>query len=102
MSEIIIGGGKRLSGEIKVQGAKNSVLPVLAATVLCRRECVIHNCPALSDVETSLKILRALGCSAQKEGDTVTVNSGEISGYEIPDGLMREMLSSVGGLGAII
>ena len=43
MSEIIIGGGKRLSGDLNVQGAKNSVLPVLAATVLCGKECVIHN-----------------------------------------------------------
>ena len=51
MSKFVINGGKRLSGEIKVQGAKNSVLPVLAATVLCDGECIIHNCPNLSDVE---------------------------------------------------
>lgn len=102
MSEIIINGGKRLSGDLNVQGAKNSVLPVLAATVLCGKECVIHNCPALSDVETSLKILRALGCSAQRQGDAVTVNSEGISGFEIPDSLMREMRSSVVFLGAII
>lgn len=102
MSEIIINGGKRLSGGLEVQGAKNSVLPVLAATVLCGKECVIHNCPALSDVETSVKILRALGCSAQRQGDTVTVNSEGISGFEIPDSLMREMRSSVVFLGAII
>lgn len=102
MSEIIISGGKQLSGVLKVQGAKNSVLPVLAATVLCGKECVIHNCPALSDVETSIKILRALGCTAEKEGDAVTVNSAAVSGYEIPDGLMREMRSSVVFLGAVI
>lgn len=102
MSEIIIGGGKRLSGDLNVQGAKNSVLPVLAATVLCGKECVIHNCPALSDVETSIKILRALGCFAERQGDAVTVNSEGISGCEIPDSLMREMRSSVVFLGAII
>ncbi len=102
MSEIIIGGGKRLSGYLNVQGAKNSVLPVLAATVLCGKECVIHNCPALLDVETSIKILRALGCFAERQGDAVTVNSEGISGCEIPDSLMREMRSSVVFLGAII
>ena len=62
MSEILINGGNPLSGEITVQGAKNSVLPVLAATRLCEGESVIHNCPQLSDVETSLKSLRHLGC----------------------------------------
>ncbi|MEE1239183.1 MAG: UDP-N-acetylglucosamine 1-carboxyvinyltransferase [Acutalibacteraceae bacterium] len=101
MSEIIVNGGKKLYGGISVQGAKNSVLPVLAATVLCEKECVIHNCPALSDVETSLRILRALGCECERDGDTVTVNSKGISKYEIPDNLMREMRSSVVFLGAI-
>ncbi|MEE1005989.1 MAG: UDP-N-acetylglucosamine 1-carboxyvinyltransferase [Acutalibacteraceae bacterium] len=102
MSEIIVNGGKKLYGGITVQGAKNSVLPVLAATVLCERECVIHNCPALSDVETSLKILRALGCDCKREGDTVTVDSKGINACEIPDDLMREMRSSVVFLGAVI
>ena len=102
MSEIIVNGGKKLYGGISVQGAKNSVLPVLAATVLCENECVIHNCPALSDVNTSLKILKALGCTCQTEGNTVTVDSRGISGYKIPDTLMREMRSSVVFLGAII
>ena len=102
MSEIIVNGGKKLYGGISVQGAKNSVLPVLAATVLCEKECVIHNCPALSDVETSLKILRALGCDCEKDGETVTVDSKGINEYEIPDNLMREMRSSVVFLGAVI
>ena len=66
MSEIIINGGKRLSGRVSVQGAKNSVLPVLAGTVLCGGESVVHNCPMLSDVETSLKII-ALPCATQNE-----------------------------------
>lgn len=102
MSELVINGGKKLSGEICVQGAKNSVLPVLAATVLCGGECVIHNCPKLSDVETSLKILAHLGCGCKKDGDTVAVNAKDISDYSIPDTLMREMRSSVVFLGAVI
>lgn len=102
MSAIIINGARRLSGKIFAQGAKNSVLPVLAATVLCNGECVIHNCPSLSDVETSLKILAHLGCSSLKDSDTVVVDSSGMNGYEIPDDLMREMRSSVVFLGAII
>ncbi|MEE1054903.1 MAG: UDP-N-acetylglucosamine 1-carboxyvinyltransferase, partial [Acutalibacteraceae bacterium] len=63
MSEITVNGGRKLTGELNIQGAKNSVLPVLAATILCKGECVVHNCPRLSDVETSVKILLNLGCN---------------------------------------
>ena len=102
MAKILIEGNKRLSGEIKLQGAKNSVLPVLAATILCGGECEIHNCPNLSDVNTSLKILSHLGCFCIKDGSVVTVNSNEINAFEIPDSLMREMRSSIVFLGAIV
>ena len=73
MPRLIISGGKRLKGNVSIHGAKNSVLPVLAATLLCEGESYIHNCPQLSDVETSLKILSHLGCKCVKEDDTVTV-----------------------------
>ena len=102
MSEIIINGGKRLSGRVSVQGAKNSVLPVLAGTVLCGGESVVHNCPLLSDVETSLKILKHLGCKCRQEENTVIIDSSGVSEYDIPDSLMREMRSSVVFLGAVI
>lgn len=102
MSKIVIEGIKRLSGEIDLQGAKNSVLPVLAATILCGGECEIHNCPNLSDVETSLKILAHLGAFCLRDGSVVTVNSDGIDSFSIPDNLMREMRSSIVFLGAII
>lgn len=102
MSEFIINGGKRLSGEINVQGAKNSVLPVLAATVLCHGESVVHNCPDIADVTTSLKILEQIGCSYKKCDSTVVVDSCVVSGHVIPENLMREMRSSVVFLGAIL
>ena len=102
MSEIAVNGGKRLYGEVSVQGAKNSVLPLLAGSVLCKGECVIHNCPSLSDVETSVKILKHLGCRCEKRGNTVVTDSSDMSEYSIPDCLMREMRSSVVFLGAVI
>lgn len=102
MSEIVICGGKRLSGEIKIQGAKNSVLPILAATLLCDGECIIHNCPKILDAKTSFKILELLGCKCQRDDNTVIVNSVGANGSEIPEALMREMRSSVVYLGAII
>lgn len=102
MSNISINGGNVLNGEITVQGAKNSVLPILAATILCKGDCVVHNCPDLSDVDVSVKILENLGCNCLKEDGTVIVDSRDMSSYKIPEDLMREMRSSVVFLGAII
>ena len=102
MSEIIVRGNKKLVGEIGIQGAKNSVLPVLAGTILCGGECVVHNCPDLSDVDVSLKILAYMGCNCLRDDNSVLVDSRDMSSYEIPEDLMREMRSSVVFLGAII
>lgn len=102
MSKIIINGGNRLSGAVKVHGAKNSVLPILAATVLCDGENVIHNCPHLSDVDASINILRHLGCSCSLQNETAVINTKNLRCSHIPDELMREMRSSVVFLGAIL
>ena len=102
MSKLIVTGEKRLSGEINIHGAKNSVLPILAATVLCGGKSVIHNCPRLSDVDASLNILKHLGCRCTFEKNTVTVDTAKFGCSRIPDELMREMRSSVVFLGAIL
>ena len=102
MSQIVINGKKALNGEIKVQGAKNSVLPILAATILCKGECVIHNVPDLSDVNSCLKILTKLGARSLRDGNTVIVDTRDIAFYSIPEVLTREMRSSVMFLGAIL
>lgn len=60
-------GGKKLSGQISVHGAKNSALPILASTLLIKGESVIHNCPDLSDVRVTLDILKSLGCKVKRE-----------------------------------
>ncbi len=101
MSELLITGGNRLGGAVTIHGAKNSVLPLLAACVLCRGECVLHRCPALSDVESSIDILRHLGATVTREGDTVTVNAETLHNNDIPERLMRKMRSSIVFLGAI-
>ncbi len=102
MSEFRIVGGRRLSGEVTIHGAKNSVLPILAATVLAPGVSVIHNCPRLSDVTASLNILEHLGCKTAREGDAVTVDASDLKRCDVPDALMREMRSSVIFLGAIL
>lgn len=102
MSKLIINGGNRLFGEVKIQGAKNSALPLLAATVLCDGTSVIHNCPRLSDVNASINILRHLGCACSFKENTVTVSTKKLKCAKIPDKLMQKMRSSVIFLGAIL
>ena len=102
MSHITIQGGRRLEGTLTVQGAKNSVLPILAATILHPGRTVLRGCPRLSDVEASIRILRHLGCLAGWEGEELVVDTGPMSRGDIPDHLMREMRSSVIFLGAIL
>lgn len=91
-----------LKGEVTVSGAKNSSLPILAASLLCGGTSYIHNCPRLSDVNATVNILNHLGCRAAQKDYTVTVESGENCNCEIPDVLMREMRSSIIFLGAIL
>lgn len=101
MQKLIINGGKRIHGEIRVHGAKNAALPLLAACVLCSGEVVLHNCPRLSDVFASTRILSHLGFRCVRKDNDVTVTPAEETGYEIPEELMREMRSSIVFLGAV-
>lgn len=101
MYNIEITGGKPLSGRTRVQGAKNSVLPILAATILCSGKSVIHGCPHLEDVSSALEILKWAGCRTMREGNTVTIDASVISRSKIPDTLMHKMRSSITFLGAM-
>lgn len=102
MSQLLIQGGRQLDGEVRIQGAKNSVLPILAATLLTGGEVLLRNCPRLRDVEASGRILRTLGCDARWEAGGMAVNTAQVSGCVISDRLMREMRSSAIFLGAIL
>lgn len=102
MAKLLITGGRKLSGEVKVQGSKNSTLPILAATLLCEDESVLYNCPKLSDVDASIRILRYLGCKAQRSDNTLIVDTSNITKSDIPHDLMREMRSSIIFLGVLI
>lgn len=101
MQRLVIDGGRRLSGEIITQGAKNSALPILAAAFLPRGQTVIRNVPRISDTYSAMRILTALGCRIKAEGNTVTVD-GDGCLSEISEQLMREMRSSVIFLGAVL
>ncbi len=102
MTKLIIEGGNRLNGELNLQGAKNSALPILAACLASDGICVIHNCPDLTDVHSSAEILTSLGCSCRYEGHTMTVNAQNANRFEIDDRLMCSMRSSVLFLGSLL
>ena len=102
MQELFVEGGNRLCGELTIQGSKNGVLPVLAATILCAGACRIENCPRLRDVDASIAILRHLGCCTRWEDGALIVDTTHMDRGEVPDALMREMRSSVIFLGAIL
>ena len=102
MEYFAVTGGRPLAGEVRVHGAKNSALPILAATLLVRGESVVHNCPALTDIQTALDILSCLGCQVRRTGETVTVDAAHLTGAAIPDELMGRMRASVLFLGALL
>ncbi len=99
---LVIQGGKRLEGEITVQGAKNSALPILAAAAMCGGETTLFNCPRLTDCDAALRILTALGCTCRRDGNCVTVNASALSSAFISGKLMREMRSSIIFMGALL
>ena len=102
MSKIVIKGGKKLSGTVRVHGAKNAVLPILAATVMVEGVHTIKNCPCLSDVSVTCEILQELGAKVVREGDKLTVDTrGQMNSY-IPESLMRKLRSSIIFLGAVL
>ena len=102
MSKLLVTGRQKLGGEVSVQGAKNSALPILAATILTRGENVIFNCPLLSDIEASCRILRYLGCEVQRSDHTLIIKSESINCSDIPHELMKKTRSSIVFLGAVL
>lgn len=102
MDKFKITGQKKLLGDVTLHGAKNSALPILCASILIKGESVIHNCPDLSDVRTTLKILETLGCKISRDGDTVTVDSSQVNNSQIDETVMRSMRSSILFLGSLI
>ncbi len=102
MAKYIINGGRKLEGSVRVSGAKNSTLPILAATLLTTKQVIINDCPNLADIEKVLGILRAVGCKVQQEGSTLIVDPSNITTSAIPDEYVREIRSSIIFLGAML
>jgi UDP-N-acetylglucosamine 1-carboxyvinyltransferase len=102
MEVLKINGGNNLSGSVKVDGAKNAALPILAATTIVGGTHRISNVPDLRDIDVMLQILESLGCETSRNGDIITVDSTAIHSTQIPEHLMRRMRSSIFLMGPLI
>ena len=102
MDEILINGGNRLVGEVRISGAKNSALPILASTILGGGECVITNVPRVVDVLTMGKLLGILGAKVSHEGNRAVIQADVIASTEAPYDLVKTMRASVLVLGPLI
>lgn len=103
MEKIIVRGGKRLTGTVKVEGAKNAVLPVLAATLLASDgKSVLRDVPTLSDVYTINEVLRNLNAEVSFENNTVVVDASRVLKDEAPFEYVRKMRASVLVMGSLL
>jgi UDP-N-acetylglucosamine 1-carboxyvinyltransferase len=101
MNTLVIEGGARLKGKVKVSGAKNSALPILAATILVEGQVCIENVPSLLDTETMCAVLSCLGAKVSREGERVMVQTSSI-GFEAPYELVGKMRASFLVLGPLL
>ncbi|MCS6294026.1 MAG: UDP-N-acetylglucosamine 1-carboxyvinyltransferase [Nitrospira sp.] len=102
MDEIVITGGNRLRGEVRISGAKNSALPILASTILGGGECVITNVPRVVDVLTMGKLLGILGAQVSHEANRAVIKADVIHSTEAPYDLVKTMRASVLVLGPLL
>ena len=102
LAQYIINGKKPLSGKLRVGGAKNAILPALAAVLLTEKPVVLHDCPCLLDVEKTIMILKAIGCSIKREGSNLIIDPSNINSWIIPDSYVREIRSSIIFLGSML
>lgn len=105
MSRYVIEGGRALEGRVRISGAKNAILPILAATLLSREEVVIYDAPELTDVEVMLGILLELGVFIRREkgdGMTLVLRADDLKTFEVREDLSREMRSSIFLMGPLL
>ncbi len=102
MKNILLRGGRRLTGTLGIHGAKNAILPILSASLLAEEPVILNNCPRLSDIDNMLEILRRLGCRAEQEEDRIYIDSSDADGYRIDEQLSRRLRASLFILGPLI
>ncbi|NMB35261.1 MAG: UDP-N-acetylglucosamine 1-carboxyvinyltransferase [Firmicutes bacterium] len=104
MTKFVIKGGKKLEGTLPIKGAKNSMLPIMAAAVLSssREDIELQNIPAIVDMQVMTKILQSLGAKAKFAQNTLWINVRDLQNYTITEELMQEMRSSIFLMGPLL
>ncbi len=102
MDKIVVEGGRRLSGEVRIGGAKNAALPILVSALLVDGRCTFENVPALKDIESIKLLLMDLGASVTTEGDKVHIDASGLNKCEASYDLVRKMRASILVLGPLV
>ena len=102
MDKFLIRGGNVLNGTVKISGAKNAALPLLAAMILAETPITLTNVPNLKDVNTLVKLIAGLGITMKYEGDTVTADTSTLDNYFAPYELVKTMRASILVLGPLL
>jgi len=102
VDKIVIEGGKPLRGEVRISGAKNAALPIMAASLLTEGWNTFHNMPDLMDIRTTRKLLQSLGVVIEGTAETIRLNAGNISNFEASYDLVKTMRASILVLGPLV
>tara|TARA_A100001037_G_scaffold302630_1_gene334673 strand:- start:1257 stop:2507 length:1251 start_codon:yes stop_codon:yes gene_type:complete len=102
MDKLVIRGGNPLQGDVKISGAKNAVLPIMASSLLVDGITVIRNVPDLRDTKTFIKLLEILGAKCVLDGSTLSVDASDINSLEAPYDLVKTMRASFYVMGPLL
>ena len=102
MDKLVIQGGARLQGDVRISGAKNAALPILCAGLLAEAPLRLGNVPHLEDVNTTLKLLQHLGVRIERDGEALTLDAGRIVSHEAPYEMVKTMRASILVLGPLL
>lgn len=102
MDKIVVEGGRRLRGEVKISGSKNAALPVLVSALLVDGECVFHNVPDLMDIRSIKMLLADLGAKVETSGNTISIDATSLNKCEASYDLVRKMRASILVLGPLL
>ena len=94
MKKIVVKGGNKLKGEVNISAAKNSVLPIIAASILCEEDIIIENAPMLEDVFVICSLLKNLNCNLKIENNNIKINTKNINLIDADSNLIRKMRAS--------
>ncbi|MGA1435141.1 MAG: UDP-N-acetylglucosamine 1-carboxyvinyltransferase, partial [Candidatus Kapaibacteriota bacterium] len=102
MDKLIIQGGRRLSGSVRISGAKNAALALIPATLLNSGTNIITNTPNIKDVRTISRLLEAMGAKCSLDGEVLTIDSSGVNSFEAPYEHVKQMRASINVLGPLL